>query len=199
MPVTPAATTMRPKPARSKTAMEPLQVATGSCWLGALLVAQSSQGICAILFGDTTDQLQQELADRFPDHILTPVHDVEQDPAFVQVRAFLEDPSQPFSMPLDMHGTPFQERVWQALLAIPAGTTSTYTELARQIGSPKAVRAVANACGANLLAGVVPCHRVIRRDGTLSGYRCGIERKRQLLALEARLAPSATALLPSHG
>ncbi|HLR12799.1 MAG TPA: methylated-DNA--[protein]-cysteine S-methyltransferase [Burkholderiaceae bacterium] len=164
-----------------------VQVATGPCWLGALAVAHTHAGVCAILFGDTTDALREELAQRFSDNQLALVDPDHHDTALAAVQEFLDDPSRPFRLELDMHGTPFQRRVWQALLTIPVGTTTTYTDLARQIGAPNSVRAVANACGANLLAGVVPCHRVIRRDGTLSGYRCGIERKRQLLAHEARI------------
>lgn len=175
-----------------------VQVAVGQCWLGVLLVASSTDGICAILFGDTEDELVQELSERFPGYRLIPADDGDNEPALVSVRAFLDNPMRPFSLALDMHGTPFQERVWNALLTIPVGTTTTYTELASQIGTPTAARAVANACGANLLAGVVPCHRVIRQDGTISGYRCGIERKRQLLAHEARLASTGDSLFDSN-
>ncbi len=154
------------------------------CALGALLVAESERGVCAILLGDDPEPLLRDLQDRFPKAEL-----VGGDAAFegrvAQVVGFVEAPEIGLALPLDIRGTAFQERVWQALREIPPGHTLSYTELAARIGAPTAVRAVAQACGANRLAVAIPCHRVVRHDGALSGYRWGIERKRQLLAREA--------------
>jgi AraC family transcriptional regulator of adaptative response/methylated-DNA-[protein]-cysteine methyltransferase len=148
-----------------------------------VLVAQSERGICAILLGDDPDELVRNLQDRFPRATL-----VGGDAAFerlvAQVVGFIERPDKDLDLPLDVRGTAFQQRVWQALRTIPAGTTTTYTEIARRIRAPRSVRAVAQACGANPVAVAIPCHRVVRRDGGLSGYRWGIERKRALLDRE---------------
>lgn len=161
-----------------------IQFAVGACSLGAILVAESSKGICAILLGDDPERLLQDLQDRFPRARLRGGEpDFEQRVA--QVVGMIEVPATPLNLPLDIRGTAFQQRVWQALRAIPAGHTLSYSELATAIGSPQAVRAVASACAANTLAVAIPCHRVIRQDGALSGYRWGIERKRELLAREA--------------
>ncbi|WP_142847881.1 bifunctional DNA-binding transcriptional regulator/O6-methylguanine-DNA methyltransferase Ada [Telmatospirillum sp. J64-1] len=161
-----------------------IRFAIAQCSLGAILVAQSQRGICAILMGDDPDALARDLQDRFPFAHLT-----GDDPAFAEVVArvvgFVEAPRLGLDLPLDLRGTAFQQRVWQALRDIPPGETVSYTELARRIGAPKAVRAVASACASNPLAVAVPCHRVVRNDGELSGYRWGVERKRSLLEREA--------------
>jgi AraC family transcriptional regulator of adaptative response/methylated-DNA-[protein]-cysteine methyltransferase len=149
-------------------------------------VAQSRQGICAILLGDDPEALVCDLQDRF-----RKAHLIGGDPEFEQLMAqvvgFIEAPALGMNLPLDVRGTAFQERVWQALRKIPPGTTISYADLAERIGSPKAVRAVAQACGANRIAVAIPCHRVVRRDGDISGYRWGVERKRELLKREADL------------
>lgn len=160
-----------------------IRFAVAQCTLGALLVAQSQRGICAIALGEDPDHLVRELQDQFPRALL-----VGDDPHFAEVVAlvvgFVEAPAIGLGLPLDVQGTAFQERVWQALREIPPGTTVTYSDLAERIGAPKAVRAVAKACAANRIAIAVPCHRVIRRDGDISGYRWGVERKRELLRRE---------------
>jgi AraC family transcriptional regulator of adaptative response/methylated-DNA-[protein]-cysteine methyltransferase len=162
-----------------------IRFAVGECSLGAILVAQSERGICAILLGDDADALTRDLQDRFPQATL-----IGGDTAFeqlvAQVVGFVEAPAVGLDLPLDIRGTAFQQRVWQALRTIPAGATASYTDIATRIGAPQAVRAVAQACAANPLAVAIPCHRVVRHDGALSGYRWGIERKRTLLAREAQ-------------
>lgn len=163
-----------------------IQFAVGACSLGAILVAESCRGICAILLGDDPEALLQNLQDRFPQAQLLG-GDAAFEQRIAQVVGFVETPAIGLDLPLDIRGTAFQQRVWQALRAIPAGCTLSYSELATAIGSPRAVRAVASACAANALAVAIPCHRIIRQDGALSGYRWGIERKRELLAREARL------------
>jgi AraC family transcriptional regulator of adaptative response/methylated-DNA-[protein]-cysteine methyltransferase len=163
-----------------------IRFAVGECSFGAILVAASERGICAISLGNDAEILVQELQDRFPNARLH-----GNDPCFEQLVArvvgFVETPALGLDLPLDVRGTAFQQRVWQALQAIPAGTTVSYTEIAQRIGLPTAVRAVAGACAANTLAVAIPCHRVVRRDGDLSGYRWGIERKHALLLREAAL------------
>lgn len=155
-------------------------------YLGWVLVAGTQKGICRIDFGQSPAALQARLAETFPAAKLTAA-----DPAFAavvnQVIAYLETPSTVLDLPLDVQGTAFQQRVWQALRGISAGTTATYTQIANQIGSPKAARAVAQACAANQLAVAIPCHRVVRSDGQLGGYRWGLERKKALLEREAAL------------
>lgn len=162
-----------------------IHFAIGECSLGAILVAQSKRGVCAILFGDNPDALARELQDRFPRANL-----IGGDPAYERLVAtvvgFVEAPALGLALPLDVRGTAFQQRVWQALREIPAGTTASYAEIARRIGSPTAARAVAGACAANMLAVAIPCHRVVRHDGGLSGYRWGVQRKRALLEREAQ-------------
>ncbi|MGY4533410.1 AraC family transcriptional regulator of adaptative response/methylated-DNA-[protein]-cysteine methyltransferase [Pseudomonas sp. TE3786] len=155
--------------------------AIGRCSLGPLLVAKSDRGVCAILFGD---DLEADLTRRFPRAIVE-LADSAFSQTLAQVIEFVEAPAQGLELPLDIRGTVFQQRVWQALQAIPAGQTASYREVAERIGSPRAVRAVAGACAANALAVAVPCHRVVRSDGELSGYRWGVERKRALLEKEA--------------
>lgn len=162
-----------------------IRFAVGQCSLGAILVAQSARGICAILLGDDPDELLCDLQDRFPraDFI---GGDAEFEQVVARVVGFVDTPGTGLDLPLDIRGTAFQQRVWEALRAIPAGVTATYTEIAKRIGAPDAVRAVAGACAANSLAVAIPCHRVVRLDGNLSGYRWGIERKRALLEKEAK-------------
>jgi AraC family transcriptional regulator of adaptative response/methylated-DNA-[protein]-cysteine methyltransferase len=161
-----------------------IRFAIGACSLGSVLVAASDKGVCAILLGDDPEALLHDLEERFPRAEL-----IGGDAAFEQLAArvigFVEAPQTGLDLPLDARGTAFQHRVWQALRDIPAGSTASYTEIARRIGSPKSVRAVASACAANPLAVAIPCHRVVRKDGDLSGYRWGVERKRILLDREA--------------
>lgn len=162
-----------------------IRFAIGESSLGPILVARSDLGVCAILMGDEPEQLVNDLQSRFPQ-----VNLIEGDEEFEQlltkVVGFVESPAAGLDLPLDVRGTAFQRRVWQALREIPAGSTASYTDIASRIGSPRSVRAVAQACSANSLAVIVPCHRVLRNDGALSGYRWGIERKRALLDREAR-------------
>ena len=158
-----------------------IRYATGRCSLGALLVARSPEGLCAISLGDDADALVAALRARQPD--ARPDADLH---ALAQVAAFIDTPGEPLGLPLAPAGTPFQRRVWQALGQLAAGDTLSYTELAQRIGAPRAGRAVAGACAANPLAVVIPCHRVLRRDGKLAGYRWGEARKRQLLEREAQ-------------
>ena len=161
-----------------------IRFAIGECSLGSILVARSELGVCAILLGDDPDTLARDLQDRFPRATLIG-GDAEFEQLVAQVVGFVEAPGLGLDLPLDVQGTAFQQRVWQALQEIPAGSTASYTEIASRIGSPKAVRAVAQACAANALAVAIPCHRVVRNDGGLSGYRWGVERKRALLQREA--------------
>mgnify|MGYP001235099283 CR=1 FL=1 len=174
---------MTPTDYREGGAQARILFALGQCSLGAILVARSARGICAISLGDDPEMLLRDLQDRFPKADL-----VGGDEAFERVVAevvgFVEDPGLGLGLPLDIRGTAFQQRVWQALRDIPAGETATYAEVARRIGEPKAVRAVAGACAANAIAVAIPCHRVVRTDGSLSGYRWGVARKRDLLARE---------------
>lgn len=160
-----------------------LRFAVGRCSLGAVIVAASDRGIAAIELGDDPQRLVEGLQDRFPKATL-----IGGDEGFealvAKVVGFVEAPSTGLDLPLDVRGTAFQERVWRALRAIPAGMTATYTDVAAAIGMPRAVRAVAQACAANPAAIAIPCHRVVRTDGSLSGYRWGIERKRALLERE---------------
>ena len=161
-----------------------IRFAVGQASLGAVLVAATDKGVSAIMLGDDPDELVRELQDRFPRAELR-----GGDGAFermvAQVVGLVEAPGQRLDLPLDIRGTAFQQQVWQALRAIPPGTTATYAEIAKAVGRPKAVRAVAQACAANPLAVAIPCHRVVRTDGDLSGYRWGVERKRKLLDREA--------------
>lgn len=161
-----------------------IRFAVGECSLGAILVAATDIGVCAILLGDDADVLVRDLQDRFPCADL-----IGGDKGFermvAQVVGFVETPALGLDLPLDVRGTVFQQRVWQALREIPSGATASYTEIAARIGSPKAVRAVAQACAANAIAVAIPCHRVVRRDGALSGYRWGVERKCALLKRES--------------
>ena len=161
-----------------------IRFAVGECALGSVLVAGSDRGVCAILLGDDADALRRELRDRFPRARLTG-GDAAFEGRVVEVVRFVETPGRGLDLPLDLRGTAFQRRVWQALRAIPAGKTASYTDIARRIGAPKSVRAVAQACAANAIAVAIPCHRVVRSDGALAGYRWGVERKSALLQREA--------------
>jgi AraC family transcriptional regulator, regulatory protein of adaptative response / methylated-DNA-[protein]-cysteine methyltransferase len=159
--------------------------AIGKATLGSILVAQSDKGVCSILIGDDPEALVQDLQDQFPKANLIG-DEADYQNLIAKVIGLIEKPNVGLDLPLDIRGTAFQQRVWKALQQIPPGSTATYTDIARRIGMPKAVRAVAQACGANSLAVAIPCHRVIRNDGSLSGYRWGVERKRALLDREAQ-------------
>jgi len=162
-----------------------LRFAIGESSLGSILLAHSERGVCAILLGDDPDELARDLQDRFPRAKLTGGNN-EFEPLIAKVVAFVEAPRSGLELPLDIRGTPFQQRVWEALRKIPVGKTASYTAIAKRIGSPTSARAVAQACAANALAIAIPCHRVVRNDGGLSGYRWGVESKRVLLEREAR-------------
>ncbi len=176
---------MRARDYRAGGAGAVIRFAVGQCSLGAILVAQSQRGICAISLGDDPDQLVRELQDQFPRAEFLGC-DGEFERLIAQVVGFIEAPAMGLHLPLDVQGTAFQERVWRALREVPPGTTVSYAEIAKRIGSPKAVRAVAQACATNLIAVAIPCHRVVRRDGELAGYRWGVDRKRELLRREAQ-------------
>ncbi|RRV48115.1 bifunctional DNA-binding transcriptional regulator/O6-methylguanine-DNA methyltransferase Ada [Pseudomonas sp. p106] len=178
---------MRPRQYRAGGAGMAIHFAVGQCSLGAILVAQSEKGICAILLGDAPEALLEQLQDQFPNARLIG-GDAEYERLVAQVVGFVEAPALGLDLPLDVQGTAFQERVWQALREVPLGGRVSYTEIAERIGAPKAVRAVAMACAANRIAVAIPCHRVVRRDGDISGYRWGVERKRQLLERETALS-----------
>ena len=175
---------MTPVAFRRGGAGETIRFAVGACSLGTVLVAATAKGVCTIGLGDDPDALVHELEDRFPRAEL-----VGGDPEFealvARVVGFVEAPALGLDLPLDIRGTTFQQRVWRALRGVPAGATATYGEIAERIGSPGAARAVARACASNPLAIAIPCHRVVRNDGALSGYRWGVERKRALLDREA--------------
>jgi AraC family transcriptional regulator of adaptative response/methylated-DNA-[protein]-cysteine methyltransferase len=160
-----------------------IHFALAQCSLGAVLVACSERGVCAILLGDEPQALLDDLQRRFPKAALIGA-DSDFEAIVAKVLGFIKAPRAGLDLPLDIRGTAFQQRVWQALARIEPGTTASYAEVAASIGAPNAVRAVAGACAANALAVAVPCHRVVRTDGGLSGYRWGIERKRELLARE---------------
>jgi AraC family transcriptional regulator of adaptative response/methylated-DNA-[protein]-cysteine methyltransferase len=174
---------MTPGAWRAGGAGQEIRFALGTCSLGAILVAATDRGLCAILIGDAPGPLLDDLQDRFPRARLVG-GDAGFEALVAQVVGFVEAPRLGLTLPLDIQGTAFQQRVWQALRAVPAGETVSYTEIARRIGAPAAVRAVAGACAANPLAIAIPCHRVLRQDGALSGYRWGIARKEALLARE---------------
>jgi AraC family transcriptional regulator, regulatory protein of adaptative response / methylated-DNA-[protein]-cysteine methyltransferase len=164
--------------------VDTISYATGESALGPVLVARSVSGVCAILIGADNDELVADLAARFPNVKLVAseagVHD-----DLMKVIRFVDKPTGGLDLQLDLRGTPFQRRVWEQLRTISVGTTVTYTELARSIGAPNSVRAVAGACAANPIALAVPCHRVVGSNGDLAGYHWGVERKRELIKKEA--------------
>jgi len=175
---------MTPSQYRAGGAKEEIKFAVGETSLGAILVASSKKGVAAILLGDDPDALVRNLQDRFPKARLIGA-DRDYEALIARVVGFIESPRIGLDLPLDVRGTAFQQRVWRALRQIPVGETACYGEIARRIGSPQAARAVASACAANNLAAAIPCHRVVRNDGSLSGYAWGVERKGALLDREA--------------
>jgi AraC family transcriptional regulator of adaptative response/methylated-DNA-[protein]-cysteine methyltransferase len=174
---------MTPTDFRAGGAGHEIRYAVSSSSLGPVLVAASGKGICAIFFGDDHDELRRDLRKQFPHATLA-----DADPSFEAITAkvvdFIEEPSRGLGLPLDIRGTAFQHRVWDALKRIPLGTTRSYTDIAKEIGAPTSARAVARACATNPVAVAIPCHRVVRTDGSLSGYRGGVDRKRALLTME---------------
>jgi AraC family transcriptional regulator of adaptative response/methylated-DNA-[protein]-cysteine methyltransferase len=175
---------MTPTQYRAGGANEEIKFAVGQTSLGAILVASSTKGVASILLGDDPDKLVRNLQDRFPKARLVGA-DREYEALISRVVGFVENPHIGLDLPLDVRGTAFQRRVWQVLQEIPIGERVSYAEIARRIGSPRSVRAVAGACAANNLAVAIPCHRVVRNDGAVSGYAWGVERKRALLDREA--------------
>lgn len=173
------------RPPTPRAAAPAIDFATGACALGCVLVARSPRGLCALLLGDAQEALQHELRQRFPRAHLHAAQTALA-PWVAQACRCIEAPTRGAHWTLDTGGTPFQQQVWQALRALPAGTTVSYAQLAQQLGRPTAVRAVAQACAANRIAVLIPCHRVVRSDGQLAGYRWGVERKRALLEREAQ-------------
>ncbi len=174
---------MTPSRYRAGGADTEIRFAIGACSLGAVLVAATAVGVCAILLGDDATALAFDLQDRFPRATLVG-GDADFERVVAAVVGLVEAPQIGLALPLDVRGTTFQVRVWQALRDIPIGATATYAAIAKRIGAPQAARAVAGACAANLLAIAIPCHRVVRLDGDLGGYRWGVERKRALLDRE---------------
>jgi len=167
--------------------IDTITYAIGQSAIGKVLAARSRIGVCAILIGSDADALEQDLANRFPGRMLVKDVAVLSDD-LAAIARFIETPGTGLDLPLDMrHGTPFQQRVWDVLRTVPCGATITYAALARRLGQPDGARAVATACAANAIALGIPCHRVVRADGTLSGYRWGVERKRALLDREAAI------------
>ena len=200
---------MSPKRYRSGGKGMEIRFALGECSLGTILVAASEKGICAISLGSEPEPLLQEFQDRFANADLVP-GGKDFDAWVARVVGFVEAPDAGLSLPLDIRGTAFQQRVWQALTEIPVGTTLSYAELAQRIGSPQSVRAVARACASNTLALAIPCHRIVRSNGALSGYRWGVERKRALLererqrgegddAEDSASSPSTASVMPALG
>ena len=181
---------MTPRAFRAGGMNETIRFAVGQSTLGAILVASTARGVAAILIGDDPNALAEDLQDRFPKARLVG-GDEEYEALVARVVGFVEAPDVGLDLPLDVRGTAFQQRVWQALRAIPPGRTASYTDIAAAIGTPNAVRAVAGACARNPLAVAIPCHRVVRNDGALSGYAWGVDRKRALILREAALSSSA--------
>lgn len=177
LPVTPQAKSMT-MPA------DILSYAVADCELGKVLIARGAKGVCSILLGDSADELVEDLADRFPQATLIPSDATVKDDLETLLR-YIEKPTDGLHLTLDMRGTSFQRRVWEKLKAIAVGRTVSYMELAQWIGPLTNPRAVANACAANPIALAIPCHRVVRSNGDLAGYRWGIERKRALIQKEA--------------
>jgi AraC family transcriptional regulator, regulatory protein of adaptative response / methylated-DNA-[protein]-cysteine methyltransferase len=159
-----------------------IEFSTRKCWLGEVLVATSDKGVCFLAFGEDREALLADLKARFPKARVSRGRDESR---VAEILRLVEAPAEGFDFPLDIQGTPFQRRVWAALRETPAGATASYSQIAERIGEPRAVRAVAAACAGNKIAVAIPCHRVLRSDGSLSGYRWGVERKRALLEREA--------------
>lgn len=178
---------MRPSRFRAGGKGETIRFAVGQSSLGAILVASSDKGVCAIFLGDEPGPLLRDLQGRFPKAELVG-DDVKFERTVARVVGMIEAPGTGADLPLDIRGTAFQQRVWRALREIPAGKTATYAEVAKRIGAPKSVRAVAGACALNKIAVAIPCHRVVKTGGGLSGYRWGVERKRALLERESGFA-----------
>jgi AraC family transcriptional regulator of adaptative response/methylated-DNA-[protein]-cysteine methyltransferase len=175
---------MAPATYRAGGASETIRYAVRECSLGVVLVAATAKGVCAIALGDDADVLARDLQARFSRAQLV-AGDADFERLIATVVALVEAPDHRAELPLDIRGTVFQQRVWEALRAIPVGATASYSEIARRVGAPTAVRAVAQACAANPIAVVIPCHRVVRSDGGISGYRWGVARKRALLGRES--------------
>ncbi|MEL0083451.1 MAG: methylated-DNA--[protein]-cysteine S-methyltransferase [Gammaproteobacteria bacterium] len=165
-----------------------IQFSIADCWLGSLLIATSSAGLCAVFIGDRPESLIEALPERFGSARVTEARTNIAE-AVERVVRCVEHPASHFDLPLDLRGTEFQQRVWQALREIPAGTTRSYGQIAQHIDAPGSARAVARACGANPVAVIIPCHRVIGADGSLTGYRWGIDRKQRLLARDGYSIP----------
>lgn len=180
--------TSRAAAARRESA-DVINVAFARSAIGLVLVARSAAGVAAVLVGDDRDALRRELARCFPLGMFAG-SDAPLDALAANVAALVDTPAKNLDVPLDMRGTPFQQEVWRALRTIPPGSTTTYGELAARLGRPESARAVGAACGANPLAILVPCHRVVARDGSLTGYRWGVERKQALLDREAKARDS---------
>lgn len=186
----PAALGMTPRDFRARGHNLQIEYGLSPCALGVVLVARTAKGICAVMLGDRAESLVDDLTRRFSKATLVEADSTFRDSVAAVVQ-LIETPAQPFTLPIDLHGTIFQQRVWSALRDITPGTTITYGALAARIGAPSSVRAVARACGANPVAVVVPCHRVVGKDGTLTGYRWGLERKKALLGREQANQPPA--------
>jgi AraC family transcriptional regulator, regulatory protein of adaptative response / methylated-DNA-[protein]-cysteine methyltransferase len=175
---------LSPAATQANVAVDILTYAIGETVLGKVLVARSAKGVCAILIGADDRELQADLASRFPQATLV-ANDALLREDLAEVARFLDTPSKGLQLTLDMRGTPLQRRIWEKIRAIPVGKTVTYMELARWVGPLTSARVIANACAANPIALAIPCHRVVRSDGDLAGYRWGIERKRELIRKEA--------------
>lgn len=189
---------MTPRRYRAGGAGEIIRFGVGACSLGAILVAATVRGVCALWLGDDADALVRELQDRFP-HARLVGGDAEFERWMAAAVGCVDAPGTGRDLPLDVRGTAFQQRVWQALRTLPFGATASYADLAARLGVPRATRAVANACAANPVAVAIPCHRVVRRDGTPGGYRWGVARKRALLEREARAGARAASDKASVG
>ncbi len=176
-------------PRQQATAGATIRFAVGECTLGSVLVAASDTGVCAITLGDDPDRLARDVRDRFPHADVAP-GGPNLDAEVAAAVGLVEHPAAGLGLPLDIRGTAFQLRVWQALRDIPVGTTATYTDIAASIGRPTAARAVATACAANRVAVAIPCHRVVRADESPSGYRWGLERKAELMRRERADSPA---------
>ena len=177
---------------------EHIRFAVGDCSLGAILIAATERGVCAILLGDHPEFLIHDLENRFP-HANLVGGDPEFEALAVKAIDLVETPGNAVDLPLDIRGTAFQQKVWSAIREIPAGATASYGQIAGSIGSAGAARAVAEACAANAIAVAVPCHRVVRADGSLSGYRWGVKRKQALLKRETASLEKAERPLPKSG